>query len=119
MVRRGDPGRVLVHVEVAVQVRVELRPGGTDPVPVSPTDIDLGSEDLEHQVRHQFVESVGGECDAPLHALMDLELQPRERRHDEEVAIEVGHRLFDDSDLERGVGLRREQVTARKRLVHV
>src|SRR5207244_2466122 len=53
VVRRGDPVRVLVHVEVAVQVRVELPPGGTDPVPVAPTDIDLGSEDLEHQVRHQ------------------------------------------------------------------
>ena len=119
MVRRGDACRVLVDVEVAVKVGVELRPGRADALAVAVVHLHLRSVDLEHQLGHQVVQVVGGQGAAALDLLVDLELEARERRHDEEVAVEVRHRLFDHRELKGGVGRRGQQVAAREGLVHV
>ena len=50
---------------------------------------------------------------------MRLQLEARQRRHDEEVAVVVGHGLLDQGDLEGGVGLSAEQVVAHHGLVEV
>ncbi len=105
--------RVLVHVEVAVEVGVKLRPRRARAIAIRAADVDLLAVDLAHQVGHQVVEVAGRDRAAALDAFVDLQLQPRERGHDEEVAVEVGHRLLDDGDLEVRIVVRIEQVAPR------
>ena len=98
---------------------MKLRPRRADAFAVPLADVDLGSVNLDHQIRHQVVQVVGRQRAPALDPLVDLQLEARKRRHDEEVAIEVRHRLLDHRDLEGGIGLRRQQVAARQGLVHV
>ena len=98
---------------------MELRPRRADAFAVARVDVHLVAVDLEHEVGHKAVQIIGRQRGAALDALVDLELKARERGHDEEVAVEVGHRLFDHRELQRRVGGRGQQVTAGQRLVHV
>src|SRR5947207_2190512 len=95
-----DACRVLVHVEIAVEVGVKLRPRRARAIAVGAANVDLLAVDLAHQVGHQSVEVARGDRAASLDTFVDLQLQPGERRHDEEIAIEVGHRFRYDRDQE-------------------
>ena len=86
---------------------VKLSPRRADALAVTIVDVDLRTVDLHHQIRHQLVQVVGGQGASAFDTLVDLELQSRERRHDEEIPVEVRHRFFDHRDLKGGLGLRR------------
>jgi len=56
-----DAGGVLVDVEVAVEMGVELGPGASDALAVALAQLDLVPVHLHHQVRHQLVQRVRGQ----------------------------------------------------------
>ncbi len=113
--RGRDAGGVLVDVEVHVHVQ-ELRPGDADTRPI---ERHLVSIALREQVGGDAAEDVGAEGRAALGAGVRRQLELRQGGHDEEVAVVVGHRLFDQRDLQVAVGLGAEQVVAHHGLVEV
>ena len=94
----------------------ELRPGDPDALAV---DLEVRAVRLGEEIRHSLVEQLRGEPLAALDALVHLALEARERRHDEEVPVEVRHRLVEHRELELAVVDRLEEVRAQQRLVEV
>src|SRR5437879_166165 len=76
--RARDACRVLVHVEVAVEVGMKLRPRRARAIAVGAADVDLLAVDLAHEVGHQSVEVARGDRAASLDTFVDLQLQPGE-----------------------------------------
>ena len=111
----GDPGRVLEDVEALHEVRV-LGPGDPDALARA---LDLAAVALGEQVGDDLDQGARGHRLAALDAVVQLELEPRQRRHHEEVAIEVRHRLVDDGDGQLGLGVLGQQVGPHQRLVQV
>jgi len=92
------------------------RPGDAHPIAVH---VHLVTVAFGEEVCHQRDHVIGREALAAFHPLMRLQLEARQRGHDEEVAVEVGHRLLDEPDLESGVGLRAQQIIPHERLMEV
>ena len=114
-VRAGDAGGVLKDVIVHVQV-AEGGPGDAGPLPIHVHAVAVAfGEEVGHQPDHV----IGAQPLAALFALVHLQLEARQRGHDEEVAVEVRHCLFDHCNLEGRVGLVGEQVRPHHRLVEV
>ena len=111
----GDPGRVLEDVEALHQVRVG-RPG--DAGALSLAD-DLAPEPLFPEVGHDLDQRARGDRLAALDPVVQLELEPGQRRHDEEVAVEVRHRLVDHGDRQLGLGILGQEMGPHQRLVQV
>ena len=94
----------------------ELGPGDPDARPI---DLDVRAVALGEEVGHAVAEQLGGQPFASRDPLVELALEPGERRHDEEVAAEVRHRLLEHGELQRRIGDGLEHVGAEHRLVEV
>ncbi len=114
-VSAGDAGRVLVDVVVDKEMP-EGRPRDTDAVVVKGhlAPISIGKE-ISHQIDH----TLRAEPLPALHPLVNLQLKSRQRGHNEEVPVEVGHSLLDHTDLERHIVAGLEQIVANNGLVEV
>ncbi len=94
----------------------ELRPGDADAVVVD-----------GHLVAVPLLEEIGGQVDhaggvdgsAALHPPVHLQLEARQRGHDEEIAVEVRHGLLHQGQLEVGIVLRAEEVVPHQGLMEV
>ena len=81
--------------------------------------LDDAAINLVQERGHEIGHGVGGDGLPALHALVQLQLETRQRGHDEEVAMEVGHRFLDQVDLEVGVPVGLQQVRADHGLMKV
>ncbi len=93
--------------------------GGPADAVARPVDYGRVAVALGEQAGQIVVHGVGGQPFAPLHALVHLQLKRGQGGHDQEVAVEVRHRLFDDGDLQVAADLLVEQVAAQHGLVEV
>ena len=82
-------------------------------------DLDLAAVPLGKELGHAPDQQVCRQPLTPLHPLVRLTLEAGERRHDEEVAAEVRHRLLEDGELEGRLVQRLEQVRPQQCLVEV
>src|SRR5438067_1882683 len=106
-------GRVLIDVKVGVEMGGELGPRTSQPLFV---DLYLIPETLPEELCHQADHAIGRQCVTALDAFMDLQLKTRQRRHNEEVPVEVGHSLFDEGNLEVSIWIDPQQVVPNERL---
>ena len=95
---------------------VERRPRDPDSFSV---EVHLPAVGLGEQVCHESDQVSRGQAASGLHPRVGFQLESRERRHDEEVSVEIGHGLFEQGNAEISIGLGLEEVRADERLVEV
>ena len=101
-VRSADAGRVLVNVEITIQVRAEFHPDAADALCV---ELDFGTVTLFEQFGAQRVHAVRRQALAAFDALVNLQFKPRQRRHHEEVAVKIAKRFLEHRELKLWIGV--------------
>ena len=94
----------------------EFGPDDAHPLRV---DLHCRAVGFAEQFRQVRRHRVGGQRIAALHPFVAVQLEACQSRHDEEVAVEVGHRFGDHLQLEVGIMFRLQQMRAQQGLVEV
>ena len=95
---------------------VELGPGDAGALVIH---FQLIAVAFGKEIGHQLDQGVGGEGLPLFHPFVNFQLKASQGGHDEKVAVEIGHRLFNERNLEVGIGLGAEEVVAHQGLIEV
>src|SRR5918996_4279419 len=71
------------------------------------------------KICHDRVHILSGDALSALEALVDVQLELSQQRHNKEITVEVGKGFLQEADLELQIGIRLQQMCPHQRLVEI